>query len=88
MARPSQDPGTRTLLHHPPGVEHDDTVADPQHHGQLVADEHHGHAPVDLEALEQLEHLGLLGCVEHGHRLVGDEQLGLQDQRSGQGHPL
>ena len=76
------------LLDDPSPVHHQYPVGDPQHRRQVVGDQHHGHPPVHLELLEQLEHLGLLGGVEHRDGLVGHQELGLEHQRPGQGHPL
>ena len=83
-----QQLAARALLHDPSFVHHQHPVGDPQHGGQVVGDEHHGHPPVHLELLEQLEHLGLLGGVEHRDGLVGHQELGLEHQRPGQRHPL
>ena len=63
-------------------------VGDAQDHGQVVGDEDHGHSPLHLQVLEQLEQLGLLAGVEHGDGLVGYQQLGCQNQCPSQRHPL
>ena len=49
------------------------TVGHPEHHGQVVGDEDHGHPPFHLEVLEELDHFGLLAGVEHRDGLVGNE---------------
>jgi hypothetical protein len=40
------------------------------------------------EAVEELEDPGPHGHVEHRHRLVGDEELGLEHERRGDSDPL
>ena len=53
-----------------------------------MGDEHHRHVPLLLEALEQVEDLGLHGHVERGRGLVGDQELGAARQRDGDDHAL
>ena len=41
-----------------------------------------------LQILQQVQDLSLDGHVQRGHRLVADDELGLQGQRPGDAHPL
>ena len=88
VLRRDQQPASGALLHHPALVKNQDPVGDAQDHGQVVGDEDHGHSPLHLQVLEQLEQLGLLAGVEHGDGIVGHQQLGCQDQCPSQRHPL
>ena len=57
-------------------------------HTTLMGYYHDGHSLVLVQLLEQLHHLdGGLG-VEGTRRLVGQDNLGLGNQRSGNGHTL
>ena len=58
------------------------------HHRQVVGDEDEGDAELALELVEQRDHLRLDRDVERGDRLVGDDQLGLERQRPGDGDAL
>ena len=49
-------------------------------HGKVVGDENQRQPHFFLHLLEQVDHLRLNGNVERRHRLVTDNQLGLQDQ--------
>ncbi len=79
---------TRALLDDLPTLEHQNTIGHSEDGGQVVGDENHSHSTLDLQVLEQLQHLGLFARIEHRHRLVGDQELGLEDEGSGEGDPL
>src|SRR5262245_58172795 len=53
-----------------------------------MADEEHGEAEALAEISEEVDDLRLHGDVEGGDRLVADEQLGPQDQCTGDRDPL
>ena len=57
-------------------------------HPQVVGDEDVGEPLGCLEVRQQVEHLGLDGDVQGGHRLVAHHQPGGQGQGPGQAHPL
>ena len=70
-------------------VQHDDgAVGDLRDDAHVVRDEHHRHAFLVLQRLDELEDLGLDGDVERGGRLVGDEQRRLAGERHGDHHAL
>jgi hypothetical protein len=52
------------------------------HHRQVVRDHHVGEPHLLLQILEEVDHLSLDRHVECGHRLVGDDQLGFQGERT------
>ena len=66
--------------------------ADPVGHladdAEIVGDQQQRHAEAALQALQQLQDLGLDGDVERRGRLVGDQEVGLVGQRHGDHHPL
>ena len=74
----------RTLLDHPPGIEHDDVVGEGGDGGQVVADEHEGHAALPPEPLEQLDDIGADDGVERGNHLVAEQHLRRRRQRAGE----
>ena len=65
------------LLHQATEVHHADPVADVAHHGEVVRHHEVGQAELVLEVLEQVDHLRLDRDVEGTHRLVGDDQVGV-----------
>ena len=72
-----------------PAEVHDrDPVADVLHHGEVVGDEQQREVELLLQLLEEVEHLGLHGDVESRHRLVGNDEVRLQDQGPGDADPL
>ena len=65
-----------------------DSVGDVLHHGQVVRHEEQGQIKLGLELGQQVEDLSLDRDVEGGHRFIGDDQAGSQDQSSGDADPL
>src|SRR5690606_7647224 len=65
-----------------------DPVGDVADGCQVVGDEEVGQAEVSLQLYQQVQHLGADGDVERRDRLVADHEGGLEDQGSGDGHPL
>ena len=64
-------------------VHDDDVIGHIGHDTQVVGDHDDGHAELLLQLLHQLQNLRLDGDVQGGGRLVGDQQLGVGDQGSG-----
>ena len=71
-----------------PEVHHRDPVGDVADHRQVVGDEDVGDAELLLQIVEQVEHLRLHREVERGHRLVADDDVGVQRQRAGDADAL
>ena len=57
-------------------------------HAEVVRDQDDGAAEVALQLVHQLQDLGLRGHVERRGGLVGDQQVGVVDQRHSDHHPL
>ncbi len=72
------DLGVPSDLHDPAQVHDADPVGDVPDHGQVVGDEDVGEVELRLEAVQQVDHLGLHRDVQRGHRLVGDDHLRAQ----------
>ena len=75
-------------LHHAPGVHHRHAVGHAGHHAQVVRDEKNGGAELFFNLAEQFQHLRLYGDVQRRGRLIGDQHLGIADQRHRDHHPL
>ena len=58
------------------------------HHAQIVGHEDVGQVKFLLQLVHQVQHLGLDGHVQGGHRLIGDDQLWLYGQCPGDPDPL
>jgi len=54
----------------------------------VVSDDEQGEIHLPLEIQEELQNLGPNGDVEHGHRFVSHHELRVENQRSGNHHPL
>ena len=63
-----------------PEVHHRDAVGDVAHHRQVVGDEDVGELELLLELLQQVDDLRLHRDVERRHRLVADDDLGVERQ--------
>ena len=57
-------------------------------HVQVVGDKQIGQPQFPAKLQQQVEHLGLHGHIQGGHRLVADHKLRMQHQGDGDGHPL
>ena len=66
-----------------PEVHDRDPVGDVADDGEVVGDEEVGEPELLLQLDEQVQHLRLDRDVERRHRLVGDDELRLQDERAG-----
>ncbi len=78
----------RRLLDDLPRVHHSDLVGATGDDAEVVRHEDHGHEPLALLLLQQVEDLGLHRDVERSRRLVGEEQLGPARERDRDHHPL
>ncbi len=83
-----EDALDRALLHDPAPVHDQHLVGDLGDDAHVVGDEHHRHAVAGLQALDEVEDLGLGGDVEGGGRLVGDEDQRIAGKRHGDHHAL
>ena len=88
MARPCKDFPRRPLLHHPPLVHDQNTVADVVHHSQVMRHQQHGHVARSAQIPDQVEHLGLDGDIERGYRLIRHQKRRRKRQRAGNSDPL
>ena len=75
-------------LHHLAQVHHRHPVGDVSHDSQVMRDEQIGEAELPLERAQQVDHLGAYRHVERRHRLVADQQLGVDRQRAGDADAL
>ena len=71
------------LLHDAPGVHHGHLVGHLGHHAKVVRDQQHRRAAVLLQALHQLQNLGLDGDIQRRGGFVGNQQPGRVGQRHG-----
>ncbi len=69
-------------------IHHRDAVADVLHHGEVVGDEQIGEAEALLQILQQVDDLRLDRDVERRHRLVADDQVGIDGERAGDADAL
>ncbi len=78
----------RRLLDDLAGVHQRHLVRHLRDDAQVVRDQQHRHAALDLKIAQQVEDLLLDRHVERRGRLVGDDQVRLGGQRDGDHHPL
>ena len=83
MARPGQHLAHRAALDHLAGIHHHDLVAEIGDDRDVVRHQHHREVQPLLQAAQHVEYLALHDHVERGHRLVGQQQAGLERQRHG-----
>ena len=88
MQRPLEEICRTGDLHHPAKIEHDDAVRDVAHHRQIVRDEQVGQVQLLLQVDQQVDDLRLDVDVERGDRLVGDDELRRDRQRTRDGDAL
>ncbi|MNL13966.1 hypothetical protein D3C87_1348900 [compost metagenome] len=81
LFRARQDFLARAHFHQAPAVHHRDAVGDLRHHAEVVRDEQHRRIVRFLQFQDQRQDLLLRRHVQRGGGLVGDQQLGIQDQR-------
>ncbi len=84
--------GVQRLLlghfHFVPEVHHQNTIADVFDNGQVMGDEDQRQAHGLLQRLEQVDDLRLNRDIERRHRLIADDELGLQNQGPGNAYAL
>src|ERR1700683_2935988 len=71
------------ILDHDPSVHHGDGVADRPRYRQVMGDEDHGKVVARLQFLEDTENLRPYRYIQHGYRLVGDQQVRAQHHGRG-----
>ena len=69
-------------------MEHTDAVRDVLDHGQVVGNEQVGRAGLLLDVFHQVDHLGLDGHVQCRDALIGNDELGVHDEGTGDAHTL
>ena len=69
-------------------MEHTDAVRDVLDHGQVVGNEQVGRAGLLLNVFHQVDHLGLDGHVQCRDALIGNDELGVHDEGTGDAHTL
>src|SRR5665647_2994970 len=69
-------------------VHHGNTIGDVLDHRKIVGDDQVGEVELVLEVFEQVDHLGADGHVEGAHRLVADDELGVERQGAGDADTL
>jgi hypothetical protein len=77
-----------THLDDPAEVHDGDPVGDVAHHRQVMGDEQVGEPELVLEALEQVDDLGLDGDIQRRDRLVADDDLRSEGQATGDADAL
>jgi len=73
----------RRHFHHFAEVQHDDPVGDVANHRKIVGNEEVREAEPFLQLEHQVDDLRLDVDVESGDRLVGNDEFGIQRDRSG-----
>lgn len=69
-------------------MQHADPVGNVFHHGKVMGDEQIGGAGFLLKILHQVNHLRLNGNIQRTDALVGNDQLWIHDQGTGNAHAL
>ena len=65
-----------------------DPVGDVPGQAEVMRDDHQRQAQFVAQSQQQGEDLPANGCVEARHRFVGDDDVGVEDERSRDHHPL
>ena len=86
-AASSTSPGAPSR-HHAPAREEEQPVGKIAREVQVVAHEHHRHAPLAVEPAEQPDQVPLVQEVEMARRLVEQERPRLLGERPGEERPL
>ena len=71
-----------------PQEHHDHPVGQVAHHVEIVGDEQVRQPPLLLQIAQQVQNLCLYGHVQRAHRLVADDEFGIQRQRPGDADAL
>ena len=88
VARLLEDRPGVGLFHHLSGVKHGDAVGQVGVHAHIMGHHDEGVVLVLADFIQQLDHAALHHHVERGGRLVGQDELGREDGRQGDRHPL
>ena len=80
--------GCQSLLHHLATVHHHDAVGNLADDSEVVGDENDARSVFLLQRTQQVQDGALHGYVEGRCRFVGDEDVGVVDQRHGYHHTL
>ena len=83
MQRPGQHGVGWRVLHHLPGVHHDDARASLGHHTKIVGDQQQRGTGAIGQIQQQVDDLRLHGDIQRGGWLIGDQQHRIADQRHG-----
>lgn len=76
------------VLHQIAQVHNADSVGDMLDDGQIVRDEKIRQVALFLQGFQQVDDLRLNGDVQRGDRLIADDELGVQGQRTGNADTL
>ncbi len=83
MPGPRQHVAHQAAFDHLAGIHHDHVVAEIGDHADVVRHQHDGKLQPLLQGAQRIEDLALHDDVERRHRLVGQQQTGLERQRQG-----
>ena len=70
------------VFHHVAQIHNADLIGNVLHHGQVMRNKQIGHIVLFLQILQQIDDLCLDTHIQRGNRLVADDELWLQCQRS------
>ena len=88
VARPAKQLSDLVVLDDAAGIHHGDAVAQLRDNAQVVGDEDDGGAMIAPHLPQKMQDLSLDRDIERRGGLVGNQHLGLADQRHGNGHAL
>lgn len=88
MSRPVEDGVGIALLDQAPEIHDPDPPAEMADDAEVMGDEEVGQPEGLLQFLQQVDDLGLDRDVERRHRLVADDEVGLEGERTGDADPL
>src|SRR5262249_42768364 len=88
VRRVGEDLGGRAAFHDPSAVHDHDVVGQGPGDGQVVGDEDVADVQLVAQFAEEVDHLCLDGDVQGGDRFVGDDELRLDGEGSGDAHAL
>ena len=88
MARVAEHFVAGAVFDHVAEIHHHHLVGDVAYHREIVADEDIGELKLVLQVGQQIEDLRLDREIERRHRLVENEQRGIEHERAGDGDAL
>jgi len=83
MQRHFEEAGLVCGLDDAPEIHHRDPITDVLDHREVVGDEQVGQLQFILKVHQEIDDLGLDRHIERRHRLVADDQLRVQCERTG-----